>query len=407
MKKTDILIQHKCPQCGAPAVLEETDRLFECEYCKVRSYLLQKNFFRYILPHKASEDKEIVYFPYWRFRGTLFSCFAKKDIEEKFTDISYPAANTDELPMSLGFRTQALKLRFLSSEIKGNFVKPTLAIKDVMNIFRQIVNESTAEPPLYQKFIGDNLSLIYAPYYLQDDVWHDAILNAPLPSLSASHAEYYKPDAQIHFIPALCPNCGGDLEGNRNALSLTCRRCYTIWKTEKNQLTPMSYAVIGSDVEDTVWMPFWKIKAEVSGVKLDSYADLIRLANLPKAVLKTDESEEFYFWIPAFRVFPLVFLRLARGMITVQPKDELTNQLPDGTVYSVTFPYSEAVRSLKIHVIGMIKPRKQLKNIIDKIEIRNPQALLVYVPFQDEAHELIHYEYHLSVHKNLFEILKD
>ena len=42
--------QNQCPQCGAPADLEETDRLFACPFCRVTSLLLTRDYFRYVLP---------------------------------------------------------------------------------------------------------------------------------------------------------------------------------------------------------------------------------------------------------------------------------------------------------------------------------------------------------------------
>jgi len=74
VKSSNFLIDYQCPQCGAPAVLDETDRLFLCEYCRVKSYLITKDYFRYTLPSKAPENKKLLYFPYWRFKGMLFSC---------------------------------------------------------------------------------------------------------------------------------------------------------------------------------------------------------------------------------------------------------------------------------------------------------------------------------------------
>ncbi|NJL59546.1 MAG: hypothetical protein HC887_07800 [Desulfobacteraceae bacterium] len=242
MKPTNFQIHHECPQCGAPAVLEETDRLFHCEYCRVRSYLLPKSIFKYILPHNAPEDKEIIYIPYWRFKGSLFSCFAQ-EIQEKFTDLSHLATDIRELPISLGLRTQALKLQFLSPDIQARFIKPTLPIREVSEIFRQSINESLDEVPLCQEFIGHTPSMIYAPFYADNDIWHDAVLNTQISSLSGYQPIYHRPDSRIHFIPALCPNCGWDLDGDRNTLALTCTRCQLVWYAEKK--TPDSSAVCG------------------------------------------------------------------------------------------------------------------------------------------------------------------
>ncbi|NJL59547.1 MAG: hypothetical protein HC887_07805 [Desulfobacteraceae bacterium] len=101
---------------------------------------------------------------------------------------------------------------------------------------------------------------------------------------------------------------------------------------------------------------------------LNSYADMIRLANMPKVVQASFETIPFYFWIPAFKVLPAAFLRLARSMITAQPQEELIPKLPEGGLHSVTLSHIEAIRSLTIHLAGLIRPKTLLQEILKKIE---------------------------------------
>ncbi len=37
--------------------MEETDRLISCDFCKVKSYLMQKDYFRYMLPNSAPKNR--------------------------------------------------------------------------------------------------------------------------------------------------------------------------------------------------------------------------------------------------------------------------------------------------------------------------------------------------------------
>ena len=84
--KTGYHIEHQCPQCGAPALLDETDRLFTCKFCRVKSYLTRDDFFRYILPQKTT-GQDLFFFPYWRYKGTLFSC-TSDGLDERVVDAS-------------------------------------------------------------------------------------------------------------------------------------------------------------------------------------------------------------------------------------------------------------------------------------------------------------------------------
>ena len=113
MKNFEFLIEYQCPQCGAPAILTETDRLFTCEFCRVRSYLLPGDYFRYTLPTKVPAGKDIIYFPHWRFKGLLFSC-VRRGVQEKLMNITYQAIESQCFPLSLGFRDQVLKMQFAS-----------------------------------------------------------------------------------------------------------------------------------------------------------------------------------------------------------------------------------------------------------------------------------------------------
>ena len=132
MKSFRLLIEHQCPQCGAPATLEETDHLFTCEFCRVKSYLLSR-VFRYILPHPARENKEVVYFPYWRFKGMLFSCVSN-GVKHRIVDVSHQAIESQHFPVSVGLRSQTMKLRFVSPETEGRFLQTSLPYEEMMRI---------------------------------------------------------------------------------------------------------------------------------------------------------------------------------------------------------------------------------------------------------------------------------
>ena len=118
-------IEYQCPQCGAPAIIEETDRMFQCRFCRVKSYLLSDDYFRYMLPAKETAPDELYYFPYWRFKGMLFACTGE-GIRHKIIDISRQATDSHPFPFSIGVRGQTMRLRFLSARNRGRFVPAEL-----------------------------------------------------------------------------------------------------------------------------------------------------------------------------------------------------------------------------------------------------------------------------------------
>lgn len=410
MKSSNFLIDYQCPQCGAPAILDETDRLFFCEYCRVKSYLITKDFFRYTLPSRATENKKLLYFPYWRFKGMLFSCVSG-GVRQKFIDVSYQAVESRYFPISVGFRSQALKLKFVTPDTEGRFIEPNQTFKKVMGVFEERFKGSLPKPVFHQAHIGESLSLVYSPFYVNDKVY-DAVLNEPVSSslpddFDASAFSGGRPDWQIGFLPTLCPNCGWDLEGRRDSLVLICRNCDSLWQPDEKGFNTLKFAHIPEKGDNIIYLPFWRIKADVSEINLKSYADLVKIANLTKFVKHEWSDMKFSFWSPAFKVRPQTFLPLSCKMTLFQPQEKLVNKLPDSELYPVTLPFSEAVESLKINLASFMKPRKSLIPKLPDIKILPRNFLLVYVPFIEKHHELIGLSSNFAISKNQLKMARN
>jgi predicted RNA-binding Zn-ribbon protein involved in translation (DUF1610 family) len=402
---TDFIIEHQCPQCGAPAELEESDRFFRCEFCRTSSYLTTTGVFRYRLPHHAPANEKIVYFPYWRFKGMLFSCLPR-EMKKRFVDVSQQAIATPHFPLSLGFRSQTQNLCFAAADdAEAVFIKPRLSVKELLLSLTQRFSANLPKPILHQEFIGETLSLIYAPYYLKGKVI-DAVLNEPLSLGDASavedlmsHAE--EPRWPITFIPALCPQCGWDLKGQKDALALGCDNCKRIWRTRQGQLTDIRAVHLPGPDQDTVNMPFWRIRANTAPLTLNTYADLVKTANLPKAPQPDWDERPFYYWAPAFKVRPQNFLTLATALTLAQPGGEMHPGQPEGKSHAVNLPLKEAVESLKLNLAGFMRPRERMVEQIGRMQIQARSFKLVFIPFQASHHELIHDGMKLAINKNM------
>jgi len=401
----NLLIDHQCPQCGAPAELAETDRLVRCSYCKVNSYLVPSRYFRYRLPDKAPQGEELVYFPYWRFKGMVFSCLST-GIQHRFLDASRQAVASPLFPISVGLRSQAMKLRFVSPETRGWFVKPATPFTQVMDAFLERINRDLPGSVYHQSHIGESLSLIYAPFYVGKTVM-DAVLNQPVSrqldeSFDLNQFRGGPADWKIGFLPTLCPNCGWDMEGSRDALALHCKNCESVWQATKEGMTRLNVAHLPARKdEDTVYLPFWRIRADVSGIDLGSYADLIKVANLPRVAQPGWDRVPFFFWGPAFKVRPRSFLRLTQQMTLSQPRDNLAAQVPKGEVmHPVNLPVSESVETLKLNLAGFMRPKNKVPDSIPDIRIRARRYLLVYIPFAVRHHDLVQTRFKIAVNRN-------
>ena len=409
---TGLRVEHQCPQCGAPAVLGETDRLFTCAYCRVTSYLLPRDYFRYMLPHAAPAGTPLVYFPYWRCRGMLFSC-ASDTIHQRVVDHSRPAVPAAHFPESLGLRPQAMTLRPAAGGAGARFLAPKVTASGAVQDFNARFSAALPEPIHVQAFIGETLSMIYAPFYM-DAALTDAVLNRPVAPLAQAAADIADapdatPDWPVRFVPTLCPNCGWDMAAEKDALSLACTRCRSLWRAGKDGLKRMKCMTL-PDPEPSAdgrrHLPFWRVAATVSGIDLASYADFARQANLPKVVQDGWEDLPFHFWTPALKLSPRAFLRAACAMTLAQPGEPPAGEIPDGPSHPVKLPLGEAVSALKIIMAALLRPRNRILPRLAEMTVTAADARLVYVPFHESPHEYVHARYRLSINKAVLRLAR-
>lgn len=401
---TRIVIEHQCPQCGAPATLEETDRLFTCTFCRVKSFLTNKRFFHYLIPHTPKGDGEAVYLPYWRLKGFLFWSM-QSGIKYRIVDVSRQAVSSPYFPVSLGLRSQTMKLRFVPPDVKGIFLKADTAAEKMKDAVQGSFLTGLADPVFEQALIGETPSVIYSPFYIRSRI-HDAVLNRPVSDVlpgdfKIESRKDLHSDMEIRFIPALCPRCGWDLEGERDSLVLHCRNCRILYQAGNGSFKPIRVAHVPEYDEGCTFLPFYQVEADTTGVLLRSFADLIKTANLPKVIRKEWENLPFHFWSPAFKVRPEDFLRFARNMTLSQPQVDLVQGVPNGILHPVTLSVGEASEGLKINLASFIKPPQTMLPRLKEIAIQPKKALLVYIPFQEKGADLSHPDFQLRINKNM------
>ncbi|MBA4397530.1 MAG: hypothetical protein C0394_09140 [Syntrophus sp. (in: bacteria)] len=381
-------IKHQCPQCGAPVLLNEADRLLFCPFCRVRLYLVTSDHFRYRIPAPEKRGKDMLYLPYWRLKGASFSVHGN-EIRPRFIDTSILATNGAGLPHSLGVRPQVMTLKFASPDMKGRFLDISLPSRSVIPALEA---PGPGRHTFYQAFIGETISLVYAPTYCENGILYDALLESPLSAWPDEPAADAKPpDWRIRFIPTLCPRCGLDLQGEGDVLVLTCKNCNSAWRCSGETFTEAPFAVLAAAAKkEIVYLPFWRMKPRAEGIALDSYADLIRLANLPKVMNANFASAPVYFWSPAFKVNPDLFLRWSRQMTVYQPQGRMRETFAGASCYPVTLAGHEAEESMKITLADLIIAKHRIYPLLTDIRLAAEEIMLVYHPFLVSSRELIH-----------------
>ena len=292
-----------------------------------------------------------------------------------------------------------------SPATKGRFLTPTLPFSKMIDIIDKRLDASLPGPTVYQANIGDNLSIIYSPFYF-DGCLVDAILNQPITKklpedFDISAYTGNRLDWKIRFLPTLCPHCGWDLEGQRDSLVLSCENCKAVYKPDKNGFSRLTTVHFAGEGEHLRYLPFWRIKADISGISLTSYSDLVREANLPKAVQPGMMDPAFYFWAPAFKVRPRFFIQLSQTMTVAQPAGKLLQGIPDSSLHPVNLPLKEGLESLKLTLSGMIKPRQKVISILPDIQITPRRFVLVYIPFVEKHHDWVQPWMNVAINKNM------
>ncbi|MDI9569147.1 MAG: hypothetical protein QM278_00210 [Pseudomonadota bacterium] len=380
-------IQEQCPQCGAPVVLEETDRILSCAYCRTRLFICSPDPCHYYIP--APTAAETVYVPYWRLRGLAYR-IEPLEIGDAYIDLNRRALSLSGLPVSLGVRPQAMKLRFLSQETPGTFLQPGLTAEEALP--RTITPSGGAGRDI---FIGEAVSLIYSPMTARGNTLYDAF--RPAQTLPWTEAERERCPAlaptartRVRFLPTLCPSCGWDLQGARDTLALTCGNCQSVWTPSGAALERTPFLVMNGLGDDTHYLPFWRLRIHCEGIALESLADLARLTNLPRAITGEMERRPAYLWVPAFKINPALFMRWTRQATVFQPEADYGEKLPRQNIYPVTLTAPEALESVPLTLANIVTDKRVFFAALPRLKPHARETTLVYQPFSASPRELIH-----------------
>lgn len=397
-------IEHQCPQCGAPVTVQETDHLLFCPFCRTRLYFLTGQHSYYCLPTACSDAADIRYIPYWRFKGIAFFCNESSTVT-KIIDTNNIAAHLGWLPYSLGVRPQVLKLRFITPETKAVLFKPQISVKDLYAKIEQQIKINAFMPLSHRAFIGETVSIIFAPIIMRHGNAFDGVLNRFLASVTETaygDLSMFEQTEALHvkFIPCLCPSCGKDLEGEKESAVFLCVNCSSAWCLSESGLKKIEYRVLPCNDAQEEYLPFWRIKARIDGIELKSRADFMHLTNASHLIKQEWEETEFYFWAPAFKISPKPFLRLAQGVTIIQPETADQHDIPPGSFYPVTLTAKEAAEITLIILSEIVIPKKDFFVKLPEIAIQAESVMLVYVPFQSCGSEFINSKMQMCINKN-------
>jgi hypothetical protein len=371
--------------------MDETHRLLRCNFCNVQSFLSNTGPLHFILPRRQP-DPYTIYAPYLRIKGTIYSCLSDR-IEHRLADVSTKGVKLPFLPASLGLRPQAMKMRFASPEFPGTFLKKSIHVDEILNRAAKNLNIRN-ETILHQAFVGDVLNIIYLPLSIRNEEILDGIEENPLAQIPEDSTPFAETEInhsawQPEFLSALCPQCGWNLEGQPDSLVLLCSNCNSGWQAGGSNFSEVRIRVTPAKDTDTIFIPFWNYEVTAKGIKLDSFADFIRITNQALVIRPEWEKMGLYLVSPAFKVRPNDFLRLGTQM-TISRRIEVQTfgSIPAKNLHPVTLASTDAGKSLKVILANSAVSRTTILPHLPEIELEIKDYFLHYLPFRKTSHEL-------------------
>jgi hypothetical protein len=366
---------------------------------------------RFVLPNKAPshiDRREMFYAPYLRFKGNVFYCRGK-DLKYKVIDTTQQGLNAKVLPSSLGLRPQAMPVVLATDEMEGTFLRHTVMAKTLLKRAAMLtdLNPSTSTVSLYHRaFIGERISCIYLPLYVNNGRLYDAVTNTVLasggsPEQLRQKGEPFRSAWVPHFLATLCPRCGDSLKGEPDSLILSCHNCHSSWEERSGQFHSIDWNCVASDNKLATFLPFWRMRVRSGDGALETFADFLALTNQPLVITEHHRNAELVIWIPAFTIRPSTFLRLGKTITLNQSKIPTGEGAMLKSMYPVTLPRAEAVQALKTVVAESALNKRNLLPTLPAMSLQAVSTTLCYLPFEQLGHDLVQEQTGISLSRSV------
>jgi hypothetical protein len=89
-------------------------------------------------------------------------------IGHRVVDITHLGATVNGLPVSLGLRPQAMKMKFVTPHMAGSFLRCSLRLADMLAKVGKHTSGSGSGQLFHRAYIGEAFSLIYLPLFVQE-----------------------------------------------------------------------------------------------------------------------------------------------------------------------------------------------------------------------------------------------
>ncbi len=193
--------------------------------------------------------------------------------------------------------------------------------------------------------------------------------------------------------------------GENESVSLVCGNCISVWEIAGSSLKRVDVYASPSKEDELFYVPFWRLKVKSNGIALNTYADFARAVNLPRTVMKEWEKQGMFFWLPAFRSSPELFLRLAKLFTIAQPQVDDTKSrvwARRDSFSPVTLRAKDAANGLKTILANVSSSRKQLYPLLPNITLKAISNSLILLPFRRHGTDLVETNLNLRIPGSTF-----
>ena len=346
-----------------------------------------------------------MYLPYWRYKGVVFAR-TPSGVRSRVLDNTFLAADETLLPLSMGIRPQVCRLHFLATGSRGHFLKPRIdlgqALAAMEGQWKTLGDSTSAGESSRRDYIGETASLLFYPLSIRQGFAVDGLSREPIRRLADGEAEALlsdrsEPPGSMKFLPAICPECGWDFLGEGESMVLFCRNCQGGWQPSLEGFRRIPLVCASGEGEKVHYLPFWMIRARMTGTAPSP-------SRGPGATVNggdvRDGAREFVFWLPAFKVHPDLFLRLARKM-TLEPFDGgLSAPFPAQPVAAATLPAEEAREAIPAAAAHMASERRSSQGVLPAASWESTGTQLALLPFRALGSEFIQTRMNLGIPQN-------
>jgi hypothetical protein len=316
------------------------------------------------------------------------------------TQLGVPAGGG--FPHSLGMRPQAVKLKLVGPGTGGDFMRFSLKVGSLLARAGRCSDGSGAI--FHRAFIGEAFSVIYLPVYEERGELFDGVTGQSLDNTIPRDDIVRSPMRAGRYLPAVCPNCGWNLDDNSGCVVFTCSNCSRAWETVGGRLAEVTVEVPDGNSEKVRHLPFWRVPVSAPAGKLETLGDFIRLTRQPVTGRGLDAERSLDFYVPAFKIRPKIFLALARRM-TLGCRRSCRGSWSSGAqLHPVSLGRREAVQCRKLVLAECAVDKKRVFPMLPTLKFRATEASLVYIPFIDTKHELIDAEGRIGISKRALDL---